>query len=309
MDRLLRRFYLPAIVLLALMSLGCASQLPQWQELSTAPGARQPEAVELLSAAVQAHGGDAFGELTDVSVQYQGDWGRLVPKLQPVLSDVDFRRRSEELYWPQIGRVTQLHDGPGGAKTVVRLPDEVEVTYSPVGSGSAIRDGSEEEHLASALVADAYTLFLFGPSFVEHRAESLALLEPAEMDGQTYPRILARLRPGFGMSAEDRVALWFDPNTSRLFRVHFTIDGLESTQGAEVDVTFDGYREVGGYWWPTRFHERVLAPIRAFAHRWETVDLRVNSGVQPDQVDIAAALSRPVSDSPLDSEPEQTTSP
>ena len=282
MHIILRFTTLLTLIAAAVSFLGCASQLPQWQELSATEGTRQPEASKLLAASIEAHGGDAFGELVDVSVSYEGEWGRLVPKLQPALSDADFRRSSRELYWPQAGRVSQLHQGPGGAKSVSRQPDGVEVSYRPAGSDGLIRPGSEEEHRASALVVDAYTLFLFGPSFVEHRAESLALLEPAEEQGRTYSRILARLKPGFGMSTEDRVALWFDPDDTRLCRVHFTIDGLESTQGAEVDVTFGDYQEHGGYWWPTRFHERVLAPIRAFAHRWETVELNVNSGVTPD---------------------------
>ncbi|MEM8962856.1 MAG: hypothetical protein AAGD38_15330 [Acidobacteriota bacterium] len=260
---------------LTLLLTGCSTTLPTWQAAPAAPD----QAAELLATAVAAHGGDAYGELSNVAVSYDGFWGRLVPRLQPILSDTKFRRASEERYWPREQRVWQRHEGPDGIKTVIRGPnDEVAVRYF---TSDEEREGSTDEHAASALVADAYTLFLFGPSYIEHHAQALSLLEPGIEDGKSYPRILARLSPGFGLSEEDRVALWFDPDTDRLFRVHFSIDGFESTQGATVDVTFSDYREIGGYYWPTHFRERVRAPVRAFAHEWRTVGLDVERAAMP----------------------------
>ena len=275
------------LILAVLLTAGCGTGSIPWHGMeATADGATvsgaEPAAESasgLLDRAIRAHGGDAWAEIDDVSVAYEGYWGSVVPKMQPILSDVAFRSASQETYWPSKGLVLQEHEGDAGEKRVLRTGDGVEVTYRPL--ASEVRPADASELSASALVADAYSLFLFGPSFIRHRADSLELLPSERVDGRLYDRLVARVRPGFGFSEEDRVVLWIDPGNDRLFRVLFSLEGFETTRGAEVDVTFSEYQEVGGYWWPQRFRERVRAPVRAFAHAWETVDLKVNSGIAP----------------------------
>jgi hypothetical protein len=87
-------------------------------------------------------------------------------------------------------------------------------------------------------------------------------------DERSYPRILVEIRPGFGEAESDRVIAWIDPETHRLFRVHITLNGFRTTQGAHVDTTFSDYVQMGGYWFPSRFEERVRGPIRIHAHDW-----------------------------------------
>jgi hypothetical protein len=60
--------------------------------------------------------------------------------------------------------------------------------------------------------------------------------------------------------------------------VRLTLNGLASTAGAEVDVTFGEFREVGGVVWPTDFVERIRSPFDLFAHRWTMDGLRLNGG-------------------------------
>jgi len=86
--------------------------------------------------------------------------------------------------------------------------------------------------------------------------------------GRSYRRLLATLQPGFGEAARDQAVLWIDADTARLFRVHMTLNGFETTQGAHVDTTFLAYTQVGPYLLPSSFHERVREPLRIDAHTW-----------------------------------------
>jgi hypothetical protein len=86
------------------------------------------------------------------------------------------------------------------------------------------------------------------------------------------------VEPGFGEAAQDQVVLWIDAQTSRLFRVHMTLNGFETTQGAHVDTTFLEYRKVGQFLLPVRFHERVRGPLRIDAHDWYTTGIDLDRG-------------------------------
>ena len=243
---------------------GCATPFP-------APGeANNPEAAQaVLDRSIEAHGGYLFNEQGAVRVNYDGRWRQAVKILQPVLVDAGYRKRSEEVLDLGSADLMQIHEGPDGTKLVARTGDDVSVIY----------DGEESDdettRAASALVADAYTMFLSGPSFFRLRDAQLSLMDPAMRDGDSYQRIHATLRPGFGFSAEDEAILWINEQTGYLDLVHFTIDGLASTRGAHVDVAFDGHREIDGYIWPTEFFERVRGPVRVTAHTWELLDLEV----------------------------------
>ena len=171
--------------------------------------------------------------------------------------------------------IVQVHNGPDGTKLVARTADDVSVLYDDEVSDD------ETTRAASALVADAYTMFLAGPSFIKQRNAELTLMEAATQDGVSYQRIHAVLEPGFGFSERDEAVLWINEETGLLGLVHFTIDGLASTRGAHVDVAFSEYEEIDGFIWPTEFYERVRAPVRVPAHSWRVVSLEIS----PDGID------------------------
>jgi hypothetical protein len=229
------------------------------------------DAVALVRESAHAHGFEHGRVPERVTAQLDGNWYSLVTKVQPELTDSRFRKSSVETYDVRRGRVVQRHTGPGGVKDVVRTRDGVTVRYNGVVSTN------ETARAAAALVADAYTMFLFGPVFFLERSGVVFEKEPERVtiDGNVCLQVRARLRPGFGFSPEDHALLSFDKQSRRLKRVLFTINGLASTQGAEVDVTFGGFNSRGGYIWPTEFFERVRSPLRIPAHRWGALSVEV----------------------------------
>ena len=253
---------------------GCAARFPE------PVGSTNPtEAQRVLEKSIAAHGGYLFEQPGSVRVSYDGEWYNVVKVLQPVLVDAGYRQRSDEMLDLTTAGLVQVHNGPDGSKLVARTAEDVSVLYDDVESED------ETTRAASALVADAYTLFLAGPSFIKQRDGQLSLLEPASLDGRSYQRIHAVLEPGFGFSERDEAVLWIDEETGLLGLVHFTIEGLASTRGAHVDVAFSEHREIDGFIWPTEFYERVRAPLRVPAHSWRVVDLEVS----PDSVDTYLA--------------------
>ena len=266
---------LSALLLSSALAAGCSNHsIPGWTPGD--PSAERARALVERSAA--AHGGDVFAGLDDLSVSYEGSWGRVVPLMQPMLADKRYRSASEERYLLADETIVQLHSGPAGTKTVVRDRDGAAVSYdgSPVDEDDRIK--------SSALVADAYLMMITGPSWFLRPGVELRALSPIEKDGKTYDRVVARFRPGFGFSEEDRALLELDRETSLLHRVQFSIDGFRRSQGAEVDVTFSEHREIAGYVWPTYFVERVREPVSAFAHRWSLVGLDVDRGLTRDDL-------------------------
>jgi len=220
------------------------------------------EASALLGQSAAAHG-DPVKNYRSVEVSYSGEWTGVVKRLQPELVDAAFRKTSVEVYRPRDGSVVQEHRGPGGSKRVERTRDEVTVRYN----GDLI--GDEPRRDASALVADAYTAFLFGSSWLAVHGRDLVVLEPTDLDGVDCVRVQGRLEPGFGFSEEDRFIAWLDRGSHLLRRLQFTIDGLESTRGADVDVVFsEHWTASDGSIWPGRFVEWVQRPVRVKAHEW-----------------------------------------
>jgi hypothetical protein len=155
---------------------------------------------------------------------------------------------------------------------VIRSADGITVYYN------GLRETDPVKLRATALTNDAFRLFHFGPGFVKARASAMRRLADANESGVRYRRLLATLQPGFGESKTDQVVLWIDASTSRLFRVHMTLNGFETTQGAHVDTTFLAYRQVGAFLLPTRFVERVRGPIRIDAHEWHTTGIDLDRG-------------------------------
>jgi hypothetical protein len=57
-----------------------------------------------------------------------------------------------------------------------------------------------------------------------------------------------------------------------------SLNGLESTKGAEVNVTFRNFRTIGGILWPTDFDERIRVTFDLLAHQWRLTGLEINRG-------------------------------
>ena len=163
----------------------------------------------------------------------------------------------------------QLYKGPGGSKEVLRKPGHVMVSYN----GTTSKDA--EVNQAAALVADAYTLFLLGPLYFDRPGVTLELDGTSMVDQQPCEQVLAVLRPGFGQAEEDRVVLSIDKGSRLLRRVRMTLNGLESTRGAEVDVTFRKHRTINGLLWATEFDERIRVPFDLHAHHWTLKGIKV----------------------------------
>ncbi len=244
------------------------------------------KAEALLAESQRAHGASAFAKVRDVSVRYDGRWASVGPRFQPVLADTNFRRSSEErlLVGPRI--IAQGHTGPAGKKSVVRTPERVIVTYN----GAAATD--DETKRAVALVADAYTLFLIGPFYFKRPGVVLAANGESVVDKAVCDEVLAVLRPGFGSAKEDRVLLFIDRTTKQLRRVRMTLNGLDSTRGAEVDVTFRDFRTIDGVLWPTDFDERIRVPFDLHAHHWKMLGLDTNRGLRASDLTSSGFKNR-----------------
>ncbi|MDG2305056.1 MAG: hypothetical protein P8R42_10440 [Candidatus Binatia bacterium] len=255
---------------LGLALAGCAARFPVPPD--TVPAG--PTAAEILGRSIQASGGDPYSSIHDIAVRYRGEWGSVVQMLQPVLTDGEYRGESEERLLLGEDVIAQRHLGPSGEKTVLRGRGEIYVTYDGVPS----TDRAVLE--SSALVADAYGLFLVGPAWLNRRGTEWTRLADEVEDDQTRLRILGHLRPGIGLSDADRVVAWIDAETFLLRRVHFTLEGFEGTLGAHADVTFFDYREIEGRQWPTRFIERVRSPVDIHAHLWTLEGLDVDRGLK-----------------------------
>lgn len=266
---MLRYARIMVLVLFATLT-GCGS-FPQAR-----PGtgfADRLTAAEVFDRSLAAHGGDIREYRGDINLATDGRWYSLIQRIQPVVSDADFRVTSEERFHPRDGIYAIRHSGPAGNKYVLRTPSGIDVYYN----GVAV-DAGDERLRATAMTNDAFQLFHFGPSFVKHRATAMIRLPDTREGGRAYRRILATLSPGFGNSDTDQVVLWIDTVTSRLFRVHMTLEGFETTRGAHVDTTFLSYHQVGPFLLPSRFSERVRGPVRIKAHEWHVTGFDLDRG-------------------------------
>jgi len=266
------------IALLLLLG-GCMSRgIPQ-----TSGNGEQPAARAVLQKSAEAHGLTAFRQIDDLSVSYAGEWYGLVAKIQPTLIDADFRQGSQERIIFKGGPlIAQRHLGPQGSKQVIRRASDVRVFYNDV-------PASDKEVLAAAaLVADGYRMFLTGPFYFLDGNLSLEVGDDESVEGHLCTTLIAVRRPGHGLSAEDRYLLFIDRENHLLRRVRFSMEGLESTQGAIAEVDFFDHQEIAGVTWPTRFYERLRKPIPSLpVHDWRLIGLEVNRGL--NEADISGA--------------------
>ena len=254
--------------LLLFTLVGCSS----FPEATPRPQADGLSAQQVFDRTLAAHGGDIREHDGDFNLSTDGRWYALIQRIQPIVSDAGFRVSSQERYRPRDGVYAIHHQGPLGSKQVVRTPEGIIVSYN------GVRETDPVKLRATAMTNDAFRLFHFGPSFVKERATSMTRIADVREGGRSYRRVVATLRPGFGESAQDQVVLWIDTRDDRLFRVHLTLNGFETTQGAHVDTTFLSYQQVGRYLLPNRFHERVRGPLRIDAHRWWSTGIDLDRG-------------------------------
>lgn len=235
-------------------------------------GKASPQAVRLLEKSAEK-AGKPWRRLDRVEVAFTGEWTKIVQKMQPDLVNAAYRKSSREVYFPRLSRVEQTHTGPSGTKTVLRRPGKIEVRL-PV-----YRMATDTEKDAAALVADAYTMFVFGADYLLAYGSDWRLwlaMQRQEIDGDPCSLVFGTLKPGVGRSPEDKVIAWISQRDHRLRRVQFTLNGLESTAGADVDVTFSDFQPgPNGTEWPRHFLETVRRPLTLKAHEWRMTELKV----------------------------------
>ncbi|MDR6990271.1 hypothetical protein [Luteimonas sp. 3794] len=249
---------------------GCATGFPR----ATAPYAAEDglDGAAVLARGVDAHGGDLRTRAADLNYASDGRWESLIQRIQPVVTDAGYRVTAETRYAPAQGLHAIRYQGPKGIKQVVRRPGDIEVYYD------GVRTTDPEILQAAAMTTDAFELFHFGPSFLAARATQATRMADVDDAGTRYQRVRVEIAPGFGEAANDTVIAWFDAQTHLLHRVHLTLNGFPSTQGAHVDTTMTGYRALDGVMLPTRFHERVRGPLRIDAHTWWVTGLDAGRG-------------------------------
>lgn len=233
-------------------------------------GAPTEEARQIMKQSAARHG-DGWNAYRKIKVEYTGEWSPIAERLQPGLTDSGFRKSSVEIYQPAAGKVRQIHKGPLGTKTVDRQRPEIQVSFN----GTASSDGDVLD--SAALVADAYTAFLFGPSWLSRKGADFKRIGERTMDGEICHLIAGRLSPGFGKSGEDQFIAWIGRDSSLMRRFQFTLNGLDSTRGADVDVTFSDFRKAAdGSVWPGNFVEYIQRPLLAKAHQWHMTSIELD---------------------------------
>ena len=247
--------------------LASCSSLPR-PEVGTTK--QSEESAERLLRESSKKSGDPYQRLSRVDVSYDGDWAKFATKIQPAITDPGYRKMSEETYLPRQSKVLQVYNGLEGEKRVTRTPKKITVTRN----GKVV--ANEEELFAAALVADCYVVFTFGSSALIERGSGWHVIGKRHLGGEQCALVAGTVKPGFGMSADDGVIAWIGEDTKRLYRVQLTLFGLESTAGADVDVTYGDFQS-GPYGteWPRYFNERIRRPFDVQVHEWRMTELKV----------------------------------
>ena len=250
----------------ALIATGCASLPPTTRDTST------PEGQALLDTAAAAHGWNRYLSLRDINFRHEGRWFDLVSRLQPVLVDRGYRVMAEERILVGARESAKSYRGGVGPKHAYRNPGELNLFYN----GQA--EANPEKRDAAALVLDVYRLFMLGPLFLKEQGAVVEAIGTDTLDGKPVDLLLARIRPGFGFAAEDRVVAYIGRDDRLLRRVRFSIDGLASTRGAVIEVDHFDYIERDGLRFPSRWFERVKRPVLVDAREWRLTGLDLDRG-------------------------------
>jgi hypothetical protein len=246
------------------------------------PAARTDPGRQRLMDSALAHGLEAYRQITDINIGYDGQWRPLINRIQPEVVDAGFRGPSQERLMPAAGINAQAYTGPLGQKQVWwrqssgAAQGEVAVWFN----GQASTQPAQLS--AAAVVAECYRLFLLGPLLLADRALPTQLDGTARVDGRLCDVVQVWLSPGLGQVAQDRVALYIDRADHITRRMRFTLEGFAGTRGAVAETdTFDHQRR-HGVLWPMRSYERVVHPLNLPAHDWFVTGLDVNRGYAPD---------------------------
>jgi len=292
-----RRSFLAAAMVPPLGWLGgCATPLP----LDEPPGSSvSDEGRALLRSAAEAHGLDAYRQLLDINVRYEGEWRPLVDRIQPILVDKPYRGPSEERLMPAAGLVAQSYTGAAGRKQVVwKRGAATTTTGADVSVWVNGQPSANSEALsAAALVADAYGLFLLGPIWLLGRVEATQRAPSERVDGRVCEVVECWMRPGLGRAMIDRVSLCVD-SAGWMRRVRFTLEGFSGTRGAVAQVDTFEHERRHGVVWPTRSYEEIVHPVRLPAHDWRIAGLDVDRGYDESAVNgpaFVGAASRAAS--------------
>lgn len=252
---------------IVLITAGCASPFPN--PGNTGISGSGLTGSEILANCLDAHGGDLRNDFSEVRLSVSGTWGNAIKRIQPIVTDFEYRIDSIERYWISEGKSRIEWNGPAGQKVIMWDYPNVSVSYNGVESTNPDALGS------SAMTSSTFALFHLGPSVLAWRGGEPARLSDEFIDGRLYHRLYFVFEPGFGFSDRDQVVAYIDVETMRLYRVWLTIEGFRTTKGATVDVTFLDYKEVSGYLLPSRFDERVRAPISIHAHAWHNTRMEL----------------------------------
>jgi hypothetical protein len=258
---------------------GCAQTSPRF-EVAVGNEADGLSAQDIFDATFQKHGGANLSSLSDVNVAVDGEWQYLITKIQPDVTDEDYRQQSQERILVSPRFYAALYNGDAGTKRVFRTEQSIEVAYN----GKQTSDLRKKT--ATALTADAFYLFVLGPLALPEQVNNWLRLEDRNWNGKSYYRINGELKPGIGLSETDFITLWVDKQTNLTFRLHITLEGFESTKGAHVDTSFLAYTDIGQFILPTHFFERVLGPIKIDAHEWWYTGIDINRGLKGHDVSI-----------------------
>ncbi len=279
----MRRLLSVALLLVAALT-GCASLPPSTVSQSTADG------TALLEASARAHGWESYRRLNDINLRHEGTWYRVAARVQPILIDADYRVSAEERILVGQRTSAKSYSGGKGPKYAFRDPNDVMLWYE------GKLESNKEKRDASSLVLDGYRLFLLGPLFLKEQGAVVERAGSGKVDGRACDWLLARLRPGFGFSPEDRVQACVDRQTQRFLRIRLSIEGLESTRGAVVEVDYFDYIERNGVQFPTRWFERVKRPIPIDVREWRMTGLDLNRGYGREALTgskLSGAAARP----------------
>ena len=282
----------------------CGTPLPLGVQPAAATAA-DAAAAQRLRASAQMHGWDAYRTLNDINIAYDGQWRPLIDRIQPVVVDKAYRGSSQERLLPAAGVVAQAYSGTAGRKQVswrrgstqsgqAASPGEVAVWFN------GQRSADPAVLAASAVVAECYGLFLFGPLWLVERGLAVQAGGTERVNGRLCDVVQVWLRPGLGLVALDRVAVCIDRDDAITRRVRFTLEGYAGTRGAVAETdTFEHQRRFGVLW-PMRSYEEVVHPLRLPAHDWYITGLDVNRGYAaqelagPQFTGAAAAPARPL---------------
>lgn len=279
---MLTRRALLASPLLAVLP-GCTSPLPLGATSLVSAEAQAQAQARLLDSA-RAHGWEAYRQLADINVGYDGQWRPLINRVQPELVDQAYRGAAQDRLLPAQGVVAQAYRGTQDTNK------RKQVFWRRGGGGgshgqgdiSIWYDGQPSADVArltaSALVAECYGLFLLGPLWLAGRGLPAQLNGTERVHGRLCDALQLWLRPGLGQSAQDRVTLLIDRDDDITRRLRFTLEGFAGTRGAVAEVDLFEHQRRFGVLWPLRSYEEVVHPLRLPAHDWYVTGLDVNRG-------------------------------